>query len=505
MLKITDGEKTICAGPYLNEEGIAAAKTFLYEQIDEIDKYPDKSVFFQNPLIVEGWISMVRTLQEIKKWEVPEDDGQWEECAETYVAYLFELRAICDMYKDLYRAYNKHLWGLLEFYGGWLEGEYISFDGMEALRREKYEKDLKDVDDLPQYVVKLNKESHEARFAAYTILTDAYNLLMAIMNRGGNIVIALNPTEEDFAKAFDADLRIRTRLLKDKIFREMEEELARHYMENRTAGYTRQMWGKMQVADEEALKMAEKRILTKCDDPKHEHWGKAMKAKMVRYGKLMGTILSLIKYNELFDLGKPENVKPLIGLLGPGNLSLFYDIIIRRSLIQCEMFPELKAQYEIWLNNVSNNVNDQSESNNETEMDTARQSKLDEIIGILQKGDWKLPATADNVKLLLNTVFGKDTSLLDEGDIDKCADMWALVEGGGGERMLIVPSNLAGFFKEENLLKGSPKEISNALFSNGNQVNNINKGNPNHCSEAFKKVIPFLKKYIDKIIRQKKF
>ena len=259
MLKITDGEKTICAGPYLNEEGIAAAKTFLYEQIDEIDKYPDKSVFFQNPLIVEGWISMVRTLQEIKKWEVPEDDGQWEECAEIYVAYLFELRAICDMYKDIYRAYNKHLWGLLEFYGGWLEGEYIIFDGMEALRREKYEKDLKDVDDLPQYVVKLNKESHEARFAAYTILTDAYNLLMAIMNRGGNIVIALNPTEEDFAKAFDADLRIRTRLLKDKIFREMEEELARHYMENRTAGYTRQMWGKMQVADEEALKMAEKK------------------------------------------------------------------------------------------------------------------------------------------------------------------------------------------------------------------------------------------------------
>ena len=40
------------------------------------------------------------------------------------------------------------------------------------------------------------------------------------------------------------------------MFKEMEEELARHYMENRTDGYTRQMWGKMQVADEEALKMA---------------------------------------------------------------------------------------------------------------------------------------------------------------------------------------------------------------------------------------------------------
>ena len=68
--------------------------------------------------------------------------------------------------------------------------------------------------------------------------------------------------------------------------------------------------------------------------------------------------------------------------------------------------------------------------------------------------------------------------------------------------MVIVPANLAGFFKEENLLKGSPKEISNALFDNGNQVNNINKGNSNRCSNDFDAVIPFLKKYIDKIIRQ---
>lgn len=143
-----------------------------------------------------------------------------------------------------------------------------------------------------------------------------------------------------------------------------------------------------------------------------------------------------------------------------------------------------------------------TEGDKDTCLDAARQSKLDEIIGILQKGDWKQSATAENVEQLLNVVFGKDTSLLDDSDADKCKKMWALVEGGGGERMLIAPANLAGFFKEENLLKGSPKEISTALFGNGNQVNNINKGNSNRCSEAFKQVIPFLKKYIDKIIRQ---
>ena len=131
-----------------------------------------------------------------------------------------------------------------------------------------------------------------------------------------------------------------------------------------------------------------------------------------------------------------------------------------------------------------------------------RQSKLDELIGILQNGKWKAPATIDNVTLLLNTVFGRDLSSLDEGDEPLCKKMWTLVENGSGNRMEIVPANLAGFFSEENLLVGSPMEISNDLFGNGKQNNNINKGNSQRCCSAFYDVIPFLKKYIDRIIRQ---
>ena len=131
-----------------------------------------------------------------------------------------------------------------------------------------------------------------------------------------------------------------------------------------------------------------------------------------------------------------------------------------------------------------------------------RQSKLDELIGILQNGKWKAPATIDNVTLLLNTVFGRDLSSLDKGDEPLCKKMWTLVENGSGNRMEIVPANLAGFFSEENLLVGSPMEISNDLFGNGKQNNNINKGNSQRCCSAFYDVIPFLKKYIDRIIRQ---
>ena len=145
----------------------------------------------------------------------------------------------------------------------------------------------------------------------------------------------------------------------------------------------------------------------------------------------------------------------------------------------------------------------QHEDDEETGLSIARQSKLDEIIGILKKGDWKKPATAENIELLLNVVFGKDTSLLDEGDVDKCEKIWALVEGGGGNRMVIIPAILAGFLNDENLLTGSPKEILAELFGKNNkQSNNFNTGKRRGRNQAFDEVIPFLKKYIDKIIRQ---
>ena len=93
--------------------------------------------------------------------------------------------------------------------------------------------------------------------------------------------------------------------------------------------------------------------------------------------------------------------------------------------------------------------------------------------------------------------------MLDDSDAVECEKMWAFAEKGGGDRMVIVPANLAGFFRDENLLVGSPKQISDDLFGrNNNQSNNINKGNSGYRSNAFEEVIPFLKKYTDKIIRQ---
>lgn len=348
---------------------------------------------------------------------------------------------------------------------------------------------------------KLNDDHYNGLLGMYNCLNSIFDLMCTVCSYPDELIYGYKPSKDEIIKTLENELRQYARDVQHDVERDLRK-IAQEQKPFRNASLNSDVWGKVMEKEDELFDLAISGELGEKDEKRLEYISATSKQLTDNFS-LLQKIKTTSLDDELFDIRLSVETHQLLSSLNADNLDLFYELVLRRNIIHREMFPEkLKAEYEKWLNY---SEEQQPEESNETGLDAGRQSKLDEIIGILQKGDWKQPATADNVKLLLNTVFGKDTSLLDEGDIDKCEKMWALVEGGGGERMLIVPSNLAGFFKEENLLKGSPKEISNALFSNGNQVNNINKGNPNHCSEAFKKVIPFLKKYIDKIIRQKKF
>lgn len=495
-IKNYDGFEIRFPGPDLHRDEIDSLMSFLHNQIEEIDSYSDKSLFFQNPKIFEGWLDLVRAIKKIETWEAAEDKTKWEDRTETYVTYILTLREYFRKYHNLYSTYFNQIKIIIEDYGDKLDENFISSGAKEILLAEK---DLLDLDDVFQFLTDLNRSSLDTRYSVFKTLSKVFDFLSALMDSGLSILMELNPSDDDFVKAIDNDLREWTFSFRRSMFREMKEDLNRHFKDYRTAPYTPELWGQLLGADEDALNLAKRHELASCDDVKQEHWGEDMKAQMDENGKLMQHIYSSCRTEELFDLRMVDDIHGFISLLTPENLSMFYDIIVRRSLIQCEMFPELEKQHEEWLNKTK----DQPEDRDETGLNAVRQSKLNEIIGIMKKGNWKEPATADNVELLLNSVFGKDTSLLDEGDVDKCDKMWTLVEGGGGDRMVILPANLAGFFLEENLLAGSPKEISNALFGNHNkQSNNINKGKSNYRSNAFEEVIPFLKKYIDRIIRQ---
>ena len=345
---------------------------------------------------------------------------------------------------------------------------------------------------------RLNYEHYRSLFGMKNCLQSIYSLMCVVTSYPHVLLSDYKPCIEDKICALELGLLNYAKEVEKDVERDLKNT-AQKLKTCRNSTVDPNVWGKVMEAEDELFDLAisgkldeneENRLefITASRDQLTDNYALLQKIKITSYDE------------ELFDIKLSVIVHQLLSSLNADNLDLFYELVLRRNIIHREMFPgKLGPKYEEWLNKTEEQ---QPEEDEVTGLSNARQSKLDEIISILQNGEWKQPATADNIELLLNTLFGKDTSLIDEGDISKCEKMWALVEGGGGDRMMIVPANLAGFFKEENLLKGTPKEISTVLFSNSNQVNNINKGKSGYRSNAFEEVIPFIKKYIDKIIRQ---
>lgn len=468
--------------------------TFLQREIDK--NHDDISLLFQNPLIIENWLKLVKMMRDNEVWYSSKRtmyNGRKVFNLDFHITRIM----VISKYEHLYWAYHTKLRRVLAYYRESVEGGNSLSNAIDAIIVNRNWLDLDSA--IREFKSDLDEKSIMARSLTHYVLTELQTILRAITDRGMDIAMSHSPTYGELTEAFYKDLKEWSRAYGQKTLREMREDLNRHYKARRTDPYTPELWGEMLNSEEEALIMASKDELLECDDLKQEHWGIDMKAKMTENGELMSRLYSLCSTDELFDFAKAERENSFVGLLTPDNLPLFFDIILRRNIILREINPELKAQHDKWL---LSSEEETSEGGEKTELSKARQSKLDEIINTLKNGNWKQPATAENMELMLNTVFGRDTSLLDDAYVPQCEKMWALVEGGSGDRLLIVPANLAGFFSEENLLAGSPTEISNDLFGNGSHVNNINKGHSSRCSKAFGEIIPFLRKYVDKMIRQ---
>lgn len=325
---------------------IQAAMNLLYELIEEIDNYQDKSLFFQDPRVIEGWLRLAGEIKEIEIEDTPESGDKRELRSESFAESLLARRDLFSNYKKLYHLYYDPLYSLWMNYS--IDGECISADAMDALKAEHYEKIL-NVENFDQYLEDVNSRSNDARYFVNKTLTYIFDILQAIMNKAGQVVIDLKPSDEDFARAINDDLRGMTRKYGNALFRDMKEDIHRHFNQRFTDNNRYELWNERLRADEKSLLLASKQQLAACEDEMQEHWGDDRKAQMDENGKLMHLIYASCYTEELFDLGKAENLKPFIDLLTTDNLTIFYDIIARRNIIQCEMFPELKKQHEEWL------------------------------------------------------------------------------------------------------------------------------------------------------------
>ena len=140
----------------------------------------------------------------------------------------------------------------------------------------------------------------------------------------------------------------------------------------------------------------------------------------------------------------------------------------------------------------------------EEEILSEQDSKLlEEIIALVNRGDWKSPATTENVGLFFRTLFGCNKSMLDKEDVEevnKFVGFFKIGKTGENSRVNISFANMIGYFINNSLLDNSPKKVSQQFFKNENLVNNINKGKNGGGSAQFNDFIPLFDKYRKRII-----
>lgn len=131
---------------------------------------------------------------------------------------------------------------------------------------------------------------------------------------------------------------------------------------------------------------------------------------------------------------------------------------------------------------------------------------MDEIIALVKKGDWKSPATTDNVVLYFRTLFGCEKSLLDKEDVDeadKFKEFFKKGRANENSRIQISFANMVGYFMKNGLLVDSPKTVNKDFFDKEDQINNVNKGKSGEGNATFKSLQPLLDKYRKRIIERK--
>ena len=158
--------------------------------------------------------------------------------------------------------------------------------------------------------------------------------------------------------------------------------------------------------------------------------------------------------------------------------------IYRQALIQKRM-QELKQ-----LNNERNKM-----------LTDKRRIVLRNIDSFIEKGEWVLPATVENIKQMMRNVLNVGDYVLEGQDLELSKALWDLFENREGDASAVTWQNMVGYLHYYELLptaKGS-SQLQKMFFGNrdADKYTNIDKGKPSskQMPAKFKNVLPLLDKY----------
>lgn len=177
---------------------------------------------------------------------------------------------------------------------------------------------------------------------------------------------------------------------------------------------------------------------------------------------------------------------------------------MRKTLIENEKAPINETMYELFSSlALCSHLWEYESNHNANALDNLSELRLEilkEVETLIEKGEWKKPVTADQMKIYIRTVLGVGSQKLVGDDENMSKTLWELFEGNN--RVRITFQNLIGYFSTYKLLpEGRGSDLLNRKFfdPNAKTYQNIDHGRPTinnkNMPRKFQSILPLLDKY----------
>ena len=127
-----------------------------------------------------------------------------------------------------------------------------------------------------------------------------------------------------------------------------------------------------------------------------------------------------------------------------------------------------------------------------------RQSIMDRLDDLIQRGEWVKPANEENIKRMMRDVLNQGEYALQGDELTMSNMLWNMLEHRKGDSVKVTFQNLIGFFIYNRYFPpvGSPK-LQEMFFGSVDDYTNIDKGRPDrrYMPDNFRQILPLLDKY----------
>ena len=311
----------------------------------------------------------------------------WDEFDRKSASQLFQFYKYYNSHSELSKRYENLFREQIEYLGRTLNNKDKRVIGLSPVvfsevkskdlisYYDEYCRGVKDVDGKPYFEIILDRDycSEEIdgkevpvniyKFHSEKINSLHYNglsgilksinhvfiLYCAVCSYPNNLINGYDLDEEEIHRALENELCQYAKEIGKKVERDLRR-IAQYKKSSRNAQLTPDVWGQVMDEEDDLYRLAISGQLENNEEKRFENIFEEQRIQLIDNASLLQKIMSTAIDGELFDIRLSIETHNLLSSLNSDNLDLFYELVLRRNIIQREMYPEeLRAKYEEWI------------------------------------------------------------------------------------------------------------------------------------------------------------